>query len=102
MFDSECQKVNIGELLWSENSRAVNQAFVEKGYVIRPEDVIGSIYKVSKEIECIGCAYRRSESHLHDNSEKSILSQRTGSPPLGIVLPPPGVRAVKMNVLILE
>ncbi len=57
MFDSECQKVNIGELLWSENVEASDQAFVEKGYVIRPEDMIGPIYKISKEIERIGCLH---------------------------------------------
>ena len=79
MFDSECQKVNIGELLWSENLEAVDQAFVEKGYVIRPErrDRFRQSL-ISKEFERVQKpALNFGVSELRNHSHKSILCQRT-------------------------
>ena len=77
MFDSECQKVNIGELLWSENSRAVDQAFVEKGYVIRPESVIGSGNLFGQEFKRFRNLHRFWISKQRNDAHKSILCERT-------------------------
>jgi len=98
----EREQINVGELLRSEDTAAVDDLFVEERYVIGPEFVVGCGYNVREEIERIGRVCRFGKTQLRHNPQKSILRQRTRRPTVGSICCPPLMRAIIMSMILLQ
>ncbi len=51
VFDRECQQIRIGELTWAKQLVCIDEGFVQKADVVRPEDVVLCIGEMTQTLD---------------------------------------------------
>jgi len=98
----EREQIDIGELLWAENARAMETLRIGERNVVGPKSVIGCRRFLLQQSERVGDWNRLCISRLRHDPYKSVLRQRTRRPPRRPVCRPPLVGGGVMNMVRLQ
>jgi hypothetical protein len=89
VLDCERQQIDVGQLLWTKNTHAVEQRGVNNRDIIGPEDVVGysQLPGESLEHDCNG--HLLLVEPLRHDPDEAVLRQRTRRPTIDPIFSPP-------------